>query len=222
MSRFIGARAFFTHGPILRVSLRFVRKGIEICLCSMGVSVFFCHSTVEPVCLALSQDSRWDETRLGRWICHCDLNVASCPFVFRPCPHRAVRLFFINCHDFFHVSIICIPSHRYLIRFQSPIRIHHNLRDVLGCGEETLYAVLVQKWFQPASVPPLPAQLLCGQVQDERLSTRDSHVRNLATRFLLEPLAQKVRGNACVRSTFRCCNTQSPQIIQDTPVLSIC
>ena len=33
--RFIGARAFLTHGPILRVSLRFVRKGIEICFCSM-------------------------------------------------------------------------------------------------------------------------------------------------------------------------------------------
>ena len=59
------------------------------------------HSTVEPVCLALGQDSRWDEARVGRWICRCDLNVPSCPFVFRPCHHRAVRLYFINCRDLF-------------------------------------------------------------------------------------------------------------------------
>ena len=31
-------------------------------------------------------------------------------------------------------SISCTSSQGYFIRFQSPIRIHHNLRGALGCG----------------------------------------------------------------------------------------
>ena len=64
----------------------------------------FCDQNTRPLSrfVRLGQDSRCDEARLRRWICHCDLNVPGCLFVFPSMSpesshvllvlHRSVRL----------------------------------------------------------------------------------------------------------------------------------
>ena len=75
------SRALSTHGPLLRESDLLVFDVIEICLFSMGVPVFFYQNTRLFSRFVVHSVSTVDgTTRLGRWICHCDLNVPICPF----------------------------------------------------------------------------------------------------------------------------------------------